>query len=188
MKKILALKTDFDGHTLDELLELARNGNRAAFDQLVDFVEDDVLRTAIYLTQNLDDARDVAQDVYVKLLSKVGSINDASGLRSWARRVTINTARDHYRKSRFLVPIRNLVRRVSPPDPAENVQIQSRILASLATLSFSERAVFVLYEIHALKTREIAGILNCKEVTVRSHLHNARSKLRRKLHDLRGRQ
>ena len=54
-----------------------------------------------------------------------------------------------------------------------------------ALLSFNERAVFIFKELEEMDTAEVAKILGCREVTVRSHLHRAKMKLKQHFQDFR---
>ena len=62
---------DEQGETLERLVQCAQAGNRDAFDQLISFFEKKVMKTALYLTGNLADAEDVAQEVYIKIFQQL---------------------------------------------------------------------------------------------------------------------
>ncbi len=177
---------DQGGESWLSLLQRAQQGERRAFDDLIGLYEEQVLKTALYLTRNLHDAQDVAQEVYIKIFCGLNGIKDARKVRSWVHRITVNTARDHLRRRRFWSPLKGIFRAASAPDPVHGAQLRNRLSAALARLSFNERACFILSELHEMQTREVASILGCRAVTVRGYLHSARRKLRSHLESFRG--
>ncbi len=168
--------------TLEELLRQARQGDRRAYDLVVERVQDDVLRTALYLVRNLDDAADVAQEVYVKLITKP-DLNHWSNPRGWIYRVTVNAARDLLRKRRFWLPVTASLRWFRPADPVQGRQLGNRLAEAFEDLTFRERAAFVLRELQELETEEVARIMGCRPVTVRGYVHAARRKLQKHFPD-----
>ncbi len=136
-----------------------------------------VLRTAYRLLGDVEDARDVAQEVFLRLLTHSGSI--AGNPQAWLYRVTVNVCNDHYRRR---IPPVELEREPMDPglDPEQTMAVdeRKRLLAQgLTILSQRERAALVLRDIEGLATHEVAEILGVEEVTVRSHVASARLKL-----------
>lgn len=170
---------------LQWLIQRTREGDRSAFDLLIRSIEKEVVRTAACLTGNLADAEDVAQEVYVKVIRKLPGQIDDKRFRGWVYRVTVNTARDLLRKRRWWLPLDTILTRVRPSRQAERSEFEGRLVQALGQLSFSERTVFVLREIQELDGKEVAQVLGCSRVTVRSHAHRARKKLQVILHDYR---
>jgi RNA polymerase sigma-70 factor (ECF subfamily) len=168
----------------DQLLAEARQGDRDAFDLLIRCFERDVMKTAHYLTGNLDDAQDVAQEVYIRIIKNIEALEHVDNLKGWVYRVTVNTSRDLLRKRRHWLPLKMVLSRSTNPDPVEHAKFRSRLNEALDGLTFSERAAFVFREMQEIPTEEVAEILGCKAVTVRGHLLKARQKLRRSFEDL----
>ena len=173
------------GESWNSILERARQGERQAFDALIALYEEQVLKTALYLTRNLHDAQDVAQEVYIKIFRGLKRIEDTQKMHSWVHRITVNAARDHLRRRRFWSPLKGIFRTAPAPDPVQGAQLRNRLAAALARLSFNERACFILSELHEMDTRGVAEILGCRAVTVRGYLHSARKKLRQHLESFR---
>jgi hypothetical protein len=61
---------------LAEIVGRAQSGSRDAFDDLISHFEGKVLKTALYLTRNLHDAQDIAQEVYVKIFRNIHACRD----------------------------------------------------------------------------------------------------------------
>ena len=167
------------------IVERARAGSRDAFDDLIRCFEKNVLKTALYLTRNLDDAQDVAQEVYLKIFRYLQAFEEADRINRWVYRITVNAARDFQRRKRLFLPLEAILRSVSPRDPVNQSEIRNRLTEALGILSLNERAAFIFKELEEMKTAEVAEILGCAEVTVRSYLHSARKKLQRRFRDFR---
>jgi RNA polymerase sigma-70 factor (ECF subfamily) len=138
-----------------------------------------VLNTAYRLLGRLEDARDAAQEVFLRLLKNLDRIDGDP--KRWLYRVTVNVCNDHYRRQ---VPVREPdERRADPlPDASCVLEMQDRkrlLMEGLAALTPRERSAVVLRDIEGLSTREVAGILGVEEVTVRSQISIARVKLAR---------
>ncbi|HEV8131851.1 MAG TPA: RNA polymerase sigma factor [Acidobacteriota bacterium] len=170
---------------LQSILEQARAGNREAFDRLIRLFEKQIMKTAFYLTRNLEDARDVAQEVYMKIFRHLGTAQSQEKINGWIYRITVNTARDFHRKQRLRAPLKRVLSVIMPPDPVCQSEMHSRLTECLAKLSFNQRAAFIFKELQEMETSEVAAALGCSEVTVRGYLHDARKKLQKYFQDFR---
>jgi RNA polymerase sigma-70 factor (ECF subfamily) len=170
---------------LADIIERARTGCRDAFDDLILRFEDRVLKTALYLTRNLADAQDIAQEVYVKIFRHLQTCREIDRIDCWVYGITVNTTRDFQRKKRFFLPLVSILATVHHRDNVLEHEIRNRLSEALALLTFNERAAFIFKELEEMETAEVAEILGCSEATVRSHLHRARKKLQHHLRDFR---
>ena len=136
-----------------------------------------VLRTAYRLLGRMEDAQDVTQEVFLRLLQHLHRV-DADDPKAWLYRVTVNVCNDHYRRRR---PVIEAVDLADPaPGPQHALELEDRkqlLIQGLATLPERERTAVVLRDIEGLPTREVAGILGVEEVTVRSQISKARMRL-----------
>jgi RNA polymerase sigma-70 factor, ECF subfamily len=92
-----------------ELLELARNGDRAAFGTLVERYQQVVFRTALVALRSRADAEEVAQDALVLAFQKLGSFRGEASFKTWLLTITWNRAMDRRRSvgewlKRFVSP------------------------------------------------------------------------------------
>jgi RNA polymerase sigma-70 factor, ECF subfamily len=165
--------------TLETIIAQARNGSREAFDELIRRFEKKVMKTALFLTRNLADAQDVAQEVYIKIFRYLDAFEEAAKIEHWVYRITVNAARDFQRRRRFWLPLKDSLLTAAPPDTIGRHEFRSRLMGALRRLSFNERAVFVLRIVEEMEHETIAKILGCSPVTVRGHLHSARKKLQK---------
>jgi RNA polymerase sigma-70 factor, ECF subfamily len=161
------------------MLETAKAGDRAAFERLMRHHERMVLRTAWRLLGSLEDAQDVAQEVFWRLYRNLKRIDPAENLPGWLYRVTVNLCRDHKRRA---VRTEELAEAPAPgahPHQEFTVEERRRIVEmSLRMLPEKERAAFVLRDLEGLSTAEVAGLLGSSETTVRSQVSKARLKVK----------
>src|SRR5580700_10784337 len=135
-----------------------------------------VVSTAYRLLGRMDDARDAAQEVFLRLFKHLDRIQGDP--KPWLYRVTVNVCNDHLRRRVLVMPPDE--RQADPsPDVSRTLELHDRkrlLMEGLATLSTRERAALVLRDIEGLSTREVATILDIEEVTVRSQISVARVK------------
>lgn len=173
-----------------ELIREAARGGREAFDLLVTAKRQQVVRTAYQVTGDLEDARDVAQRVFVRLWRILDRYDPARRFDTWLYRITVNAAIDHLRSRGPKGMIQPLPADsaslgdggVDPSPGADHAvgrsELQRAFTRLAARLAPKQRAVFVLKEIEGVSTPEVARILGVTESTVRNHLHQARQALR----------
>src|SRR5688572_14290874 len=92
-----AATPDDDG--LQPLVDAARAGDRAAFDDLVRATYVDTLRLALRLTADEEDARDVVQDTYLRAYRGLRSFRGDARFTTWLYRITANCASTHAGRS-----------------------------------------------------------------------------------------
>jgi RNA polymerase sigma-70 factor (ECF subfamily) len=171
-----------------ELIRAAAAGDRAAFGELVELKRERVVRTALQVTGDLEDALDVAQGVFIKLWLGLGAFDPRRRFDTWVYRITVNAAIDLLRSKGprgVLQPLpedpAELVARPEHPDPDAALdlgRLRAVFLRLAGRLAPKQRAAFVLREIEGLETVEVARILDVAESTVRNHLLQARRVLR----------
>ena len=84
------------------LITLYRNGNEAAFNQLVDRYQSKVFTTLFLIVKDQDVAEDLLQDVFVKVIHTLNSdkYNEEGKFQPWLLRIAHNIAIDHFRKAK----------------------------------------------------------------------------------------
>ena len=167
------------------LVRAARRGDEDAFRRLVELKRDKVFRVAYHHLGKPEDARQVAQSVFVRLWKNLGRYDDARPFDTWLYQITANAAIDHHRRAK----VRSVERPLdeasaasrSGEDPVEAGEVR-RILAELVgLLSEKQRLAFVLREVEGLSTGEVAEALGSTESTVRNHIFQARKVLREEM-------
>jgi RNA polymerase sigma-70 factor, ECF subfamily len=179
-----------DDEDLTDLIRAAAGGDRRAFEDLVLRKRERVVRTAYQITGDLEDARDVAQGVFLRLWRVLQRFDLEKRFDTWLYRITVNAAIDFIRErgpKGFLQPmpddagerLRDPAR--GPADELDLAELQRAFLRLAARLAPKQRATFVLKEIEGLETADVARVLGVTESTVRNHLLQARRLLRQGL-------
>ncbi|MFN0120576.1 MAG: RNA polymerase sigma factor [Blastocatellia bacterium] len=170
------------------LIAQARAGDHTAFESLLRCYEARVLRTATRMLGNADDARDAAQEVFLRLHKYLGRFDQARELSPWLYQMTVNVCHDLGKKRRPHLSLeqeaaRGALDHLATTDDIEGDLDTARqkqiISAALLTLPEKERAAIVLRDIEGLETSEVARILGSSETTVRSQISMARVKIKR---------
>jgi RNA polymerase sigma-70 factor (ECF subfamily) len=158
------------------------SGDLADFERLMRRHERLVLATALRLTGRMEDARDVSQEVFLKLYRNLGKVESGT-IASWLYRVTVNACYDLRRRHWAEIPVEDAFEARSPdagPQEALSEAERRRALElSLRMLAEKERAAVVLRDLEGLSTEEVARILGSSEQTVRSQISKARLKMRK---------
>jgi RNA polymerase sigma-70 factor, ECF subfamily len=159
----------------------AKRGDLAAFEALIRTHERSVFRLAWRLLGNVDDAADVAQEVFLKLYRNLDTLHEERDIGPWLYRVTVNAAHDVLRKRRPSGPAEDVLAspEANPEQALAADQRQRLARRAIELLPPRERAAVVLRDIEGLSTAEVAAVLGSTETTVRSQLSSARVKLKR---------
>jgi RNA polymerase sigma-70 factor (ECF subfamily) len=174
-----------------ELAIRAREGDMVCFETLVTRKTPAVVSLARRIVGNAEDARDVAQMVFLRVWGEIHRYDSRYSLNTWLYRIATNLSIDFLRSSRsrerahgatlHLVREREEATAADATRTAEDAELSQLFEAVSCRLSEKQKAVFVLREMQDCETREIAEILGCGESTVRNHLFNARRILRKEM-------
>lgn len=181
------IKTETVSHEESDY-ELARrvaSGGRAALGELYERHSHRVYSTCLRMTRNPAVAEDLTQEVFIHLLSKVGSFRGQSQFTTWLYRLTVNHVLMHFRRrGERMEQIHddsegiNQVSRKTRCSAGSQFVDRIALETAIAQLSPSRRAVIVLHDIKGYAHEEIATLLGCKAGTSKSQLHKARLRLR----------
>jgi RNA polymerase sigma-70 factor (ECF subfamily) len=170
------------------------SGSRAALEssELRDrFVEEHlqrIFRQIYRMVGNVHDAQDLTQEAFIKALQRQDQLRDDVKAAHWLSRIATNTALDFLRRNGRVAfcELEELAPREAPHSRSESAeaallrQEQRNWLAEgLERLTPRERAALVLRDMEDLPAEEVARRLDCSRATVRSHIANARVKLKK---------
>ncbi len=136
---------------------------------------------------NVADAQDLTQEAFIKALQRHDQLKDLEKAAHWLSRIASNTAIDFLRRS-GRVSFSDLEDLPEPLVSSREESAEQRLLrnerretleAGLDVLTSRERTALLLRDVEDLPAEEVAAHLNCSKATVRSHIANARVKLRR---------
>lgn len=170
-----------------QLVEEARQGNQAAFGDLVLRYERRVVRVITQFVRDLDLAQDLAQETFLRAYQRLDQFDPARRFGPWLFRIGVNLTLDYLRKRKrrgwFSLFTDASADRTPDPataDPRQALDLRQEVEAVLERIPEKYRTVLVLRELENFSTSEIAAILNRKEATIRWRLAEARQRF----HDL----
>jgi RNA polymerase sigma-70 factor (ECF subfamily) len=190
----------------DDLAQAKRiaAGDEAAFLALLDAVGPSLKRLTRALVGNAATADEVLQDTWTAILVGVGSFEGRSGLKTWACRILINTAKKRTARDARSVPMSALGEGdeatvdparfspegfwVAPPTPmgegrtpeglAVHKEVRELIQRTLEELPEAQRAVVTLRDVEGWDSEEVCNALELTETNQRVLLHRGRARLR----------
>src|SRR5687768_7843143 len=170
------------------LVETIRGGDAEAFEQLVRRKTPKVYALCYRIIGNAEDAKDIAQLVFIKLWENLGKYDSAYAFDTWLYRMVTNVAIDFIRNRQSRDNAVNSTLRLvkTSTDAEQGLVVQRKEIETVfndvsAVLSPKQKTIFVMREMEDLPSAEIAKILGCRESTVRNHLFNARKIMQQQL-------
>jgi RNA polymerase sigma-70 factor, ECF subfamily len=179
-----------------ELVHASKNGDVAAFGQLISKYDRKLLRIAQSVTHNREDAQDVVQEAFLKAFQNLGQFREESQFSTWLIRITLNQSLMKLRKQRAgrEVPLDEefqadedvVPREVQDwaPNPEQLYwasELRDILINALNELRPIVRTVFVLRDIEGLSTDQTAEVLDLSQAAVKARLWRARLQLRESL-------
>lgn len=137
-------------------------------------------------SNNYHSAEDILQEGFIKVFKNIHKFRFEGSFEGWLRRIFINTAIEHYRKSVSMYPIREISNSsydVFNDQTIENMAVED-ILKLIQELSPGYRTVFNMYVVEGYAHKEIAAMLGISEGTSKSQLARARYLLQKKINNL----
>src|SRR3954454_8246022 len=180
------------------LVKRARQGDLAAYDDLVRRYQERIYATVYHMTSNHEDANDLAQEAFIKAFHALKSFKGGSSFYTWVYRIavnkTINFLKQRKNKSQMSLDDidfnaehhPDLVALISEKTPRREInlaELQEKLNEAMQKLSEPHRLVVTLHDVQGLSHEEIAKIMECNIGTVRSRLFYARQQLQAHLSD-----
>ena len=171
------------------LIEACRAGERDAQRRLFLASKDFVYVTArCFFAGDESTARDVTQDVFLKLFDRIGQFRGESAFRTWLYRLVIHACIDEARRRKRWISIdgdaEDMLKR-NAPDGDDRADLSRRVQAAVGKLSPRLKAVMVLKYFEGLSYEEIAEALGTSPGTVASRMNRGHRELARRLSGLR---
>lgn len=165
----------------------ALRGDRVAFQQLLERHYDLIYRIAYRYGGSAADAEDIAQDVCVTLVGKLGQYRGRSRFKTWLCAVAINACRDFLRRRKSsdgLLEKYGVMRALDEADAADDARRAEWLQRALHSLEPNLREIVLLVVAEDLSHAEAAEALGCAESTISWRMHVAKKQLRAQLdHD-----
>ncbi len=159
-----------------ELIQRCIKNEAKAQKQLYDLCKSQMYGVCVRYSNSSDDARDILQEGFIKIFSKINQYSGKGSVEGWMKRIFINCALEHYR-------VNKVYQAQSDVDTAWSVGFDSfslekisikEILEVLNKMAPGYRTVLNLYAIEGYSHAEIADMLEINEGTSKSQLSRAR--------------
>jgi RNA polymerase sigma-70 factor (ECF subfamily) len=179
-----------------KLVQASKNGNVAAFEQLVKRYDRKLFRIAQSVTHNREDSQDAVQEAFLKAYQHLGDFRGDSQFSTWLIRITLNQSLMKLRKLRRTKEValdedfgtdedvlpREVIDWAPNPEQLYSVsELRNILIKTIEELRPILRAVFVLQDLEGLSTDQTAEALNLSQSAVKSRLSRARLQLRERL-------
>jgi RNA polymerase sigma-70 factor (ECF subfamily) len=163
--------------------------NHRDFNNLIEPLEEKMIRSIGRILSNRSDADDALQDALIKIWKRLNRIRAHANPEALVLRICANSAYDVLRKQsrdKKHIPLNSTRAKVADPEPAAIEKIadqetRKEILEAIGRLNRNQAEVVIMRFVQGLSFSVIAQAQGCREVTARKHLERARTKLRRHL-------
>lgn len=177
--------------TDNELVALAREGDKQAFGQLIERYSQMVKRIVIGKVSHEEIARELVQETFLHAYLSLSHLRDDSRFKNWLYGIALNVCRGYLREQKSAVlSLEDLVggmyydtsavldMMVDPQTLVEERELQRFVFDVVQSLSPKDRDVTLLFYYEELSLQEIATTLGISVVAVKGRLHRARNQLR----------
>jgi len=179
--------------TEQELIARAKAGDDEAFAQLMRDNEKRIYNLTLRMTENPEDAMDLAQEAFLNAWRGLKFFKGDSAFSTWVYRLASNACIDHLRRKKRRQDIDLPMpadeeddsqpdipdERFQPEQELERQELRRAVANGLEQLSDEHRQVLVMREINGLSYQEIADVLDLEAGTVKSRIARARNSLRK---------
>jgi len=194
------VRTEWASVNIDDtaLVEQCRTGDSAAMERLVLKYQNRIYNVILRICANTDDAAELTQDTFVKIIESIDRFKGKSSFYTWAFRIAVNLTLNYCRRSNRLSfrsldaddyenggkaahALSEFLSDERAPDPstvAQNKELGEIALELLMKLDDEHRTVIVLRDIEGMNYAQIAAVLGVELGTVKSRISRARSNLR----------
>ena len=179
------------------LVHQCTQGDSAAMERLILRYQDRIYNVILKICANIDDAAELTQDTFVKVIENIEKFQGKSSFYTWAFRIAVNLTLNYCKRNAKLVfrsldaeqdpdsrapkMLKEFLTDDSSPDPAvvaQNSELCRLVQDALLKLDDEQRIVIVLRDIEGMDYAQIAEVLDIELGTVKSRLSRARSNLK----------
>jgi len=177
----------------DKIIEDLKRGDPGSLESLFSVYKDRVFNTAVSYLQNIQDAEELTQDVFIEIFNSAEKFKGDSSLSTWIYRITVNKALDklkfNKRRKRFAV-ITSIFKpdsaelAIDTPDfihPGTEMELKERsqlLFKALNELPENQKTAFILSKLESLSQKEISAIMKVSVSSVESLIFRARQGLK----------
>jgi len=171
-----------------ELVEATIEGKQEAFGELVARYKDAVFGVAFHRLGDFEEARDVAQDAFVKAYLGLSKLRDGDAFAHWLYRIADGTAMDAARRRRGELSLENPdsldANRLLPSPTGDDALVARQVREALAQLAEPDRLAVVLHYVNGYSHAEVAQFLGTTPGAVKTRVSRAKAKLRKEMAEM----
>ena len=181
-----------------DIIQKLQRGNEQAFRELVESYQKMVVNTCFGMVHNIEDAEDIAQEVFIEVFRSIQKFRADSKLSTWLYRMSINRSLNYIRDNKrnkwfqsFEDSVKskntlheNLINKNTdnPEYKLENTQRANLLHAAIDSLAENQKIAFTLSKYEELSYQEISKVMDVSVSSVESLLHRAKKNLQKKLY------
>ena len=180
-----------------ELINEVKAGKAAAFKTLVEQYQDRVINTCYGFVRDKEDARDVAQDVFIEIYQSLENFREEAKLSTWIYRISVTKSLDFLRRKnrkkrmgqfKRLFSIDDIAERLEQPSgsnpdiDAEKMERDRILQQAIDRLPENQKIAITLSKYEGFSNKEISEIMNTSISSVESLIHRAKVNLKKKLY------
>ena len=168
-----------------KLIQLAQSGDRMALEMLLRTMERPIYKTAYYMLDSEQDARDVTQEVLLRICRKIDDYEHRVSFKAWVMRITTNRCTDWLRQRKPNQSMEELSIELHASASTEGEAVSNlfreELRQALEELPRPVRSVVLLRFVNEWTYQEISQSTNLPLNTVKSHIHRARTWLQQRM-------
>ncbi|MBN1755134.1 RNA polymerase sigma factor [bacterium] len=166
------------------IVKKAQEGDKNAFNQLMEKYQQKIYQLAYAMTGNEEDAYDITQNSFLKAYNALNSFKMESSFYTWIYRIAYNTSINHNRRRKIFSPFSEVTERTfsfenEVIDSLTQEQINKKIAQALNRLPLKSRTVFILHFYENQSFAEISKIMNRNINTIKSLYSYSLKKLKK---------
>lgn len=168
-----------------ELVKRAKKGEISAFAQLVEIYEKEIITYCYYIIRNKEEAKDLAQEAFLKAFLNLKSLRNEKDFKYWLLRIARNSC---FKKMRRMKIEKKLIEKeekktTSIIDELIEDDRKNKIMNSLNKLNAKDKEIIILRDIQDFSYDEISKILKISMSSVKVRLFRARKNLKKLIED-----
>jgi len=172
----------------NDIVERCKAGDRSAFRYVVQNCQGMVYSLSLKMLADVEEAKDVVQDTFIKVWQKIGSYDDRYGFNTWVYTIASRLCLDRLRKIRPISPtewderiFETVADDTDPERQLESNEWVSVVKVLANELSGKQKLVFTLSQLEGLETEQIIEITGLDADQIKSNLYAAKKNIRERL-------
>ena len=174
-----------------KLIKELKSNNESAFKLLVENYKDQIFNTIIPIIQNVDDADDVTQEVFIQIYKSIKKFKEKSSLSTWIYKISISKAYEYIRYNkrikRFSILINmfrddntiiNIPDFIHPGVELEQKENSKILFSAINKLNHQQKTAYILKNVQGLSYKKISDIMNKSISSIESLIYRAKQNLK----------